>query len=158
MATKRERPSKTKREGPSKTKRQGPREPPRGAPARGRAPKPGALIKAAQFGTEADVRAVLAAGADVDESDGSRTPLTMACFHRKVASVRALLAAGASPTRSYHPQGPQPIVYAVTSGSKRTAEMLELLLDAGADPDPPAYRDLTLIAWCRRPWLSPTVQ
>lgn len=123
---------------------------PRKTPARSRAPKPGALIDAAQFGTADDVKAVLAAGADVDESDGIRTPLAMACFHRKVASVRVLLAAGASPTHSYSPRGSHPIVYAVTSGSKRTAEMLQMLLDAGADPDPPAYRDHTLIEWCRR--------
>ena len=117
---------------------------------RARAPKPGALIDAAQFGSQTDVAQVLAAGAVVDESDGHRTPLTMACFHRKVASVRVLLAAGASPALAASAGGTQPIVYAVKSGSKRTAEMLELLLAAGADPDPPAYRGLRLIEWCRR--------
>jgi ankyrin repeat protein len=116
--------------------------------ARPRSPKPGALSDAAQFGTEADVKAALASGADVNECVGTRTPLGMACFHRKVASVRALLAAGASPTHSA-PHGSPPIVLAVTSGSKRTEEMLQMLLDAGADPDPPAYRDMTLIEWCR---------
>jgi hypothetical protein len=49
-------------------------------------------------------------------------------------------------------------VFAVTSGSKRTPEMLQMLLDAGADPDPPAYRGMGLIAWCRRdPKLEPYV-
>lgn len=51
---------------------------------------------------------------------------------------------------SYHPMGSQPIVYAVTSGSKRTAEMLQMLLAAGADPNPPAYSGMRLIQWCRR--------
>lgn len=73
----------------------------------------------------------------------------MACFHRNVAIVRALLAAGADPNFATATDS-APLLYAVTSGSKRTIEMVRMLLDAGADPDPPAYRGMSLIAWCAR--------
>lgn len=110
--------------------------------------KPGALRWAAQLGKREDVEALLAAGADPNEVDGTATALDMACFHRKVPIVRILLQAGASPNGRPDTTS-APLVHAVTSGSKRATEMVRMLLDAGAEPNPPAYRGMTLIEWCR---------
>lgn len=100
------------------------------------------------MGERDEVEALLAAGADPNEVDGTSTALDMACFHRKVPIVRILLQAGASPNGRPDTIS-APLVHAVTSGSKRTAEMVRMLLDAGAEPNPPAYRGMTLIEWCR---------
>lgn len=104
---------------------------------------------AAQLGYRDVVEQLLASGHDPNVEQGGSSPLAMACFHRKVPIVRALLAAGANP--NFRAQtDTAPLVYAITSGSKRAIEMVRMLLDAGADPDPPAYRDLSLIEWCAR--------
>ena len=104
---------------------------------------------AAQLGETEQVKALLAKGVDPNEVDATSTPLCMACFHRKVPIVRLLLAAGANP--SFHASSDSaPLVNAVQSGSKRTLEMVRMLLDAGAEPNPPAYRGMTLIEWCGR--------
>jgi ankyrin repeat protein len=104
---------------------------------------------AAQLGYRDVVEDLLAKGQDPNVEQGGSTPLSMACFHRNIAIVRALLAAGADPNFRAA-TGSAPIVYAATSGSKRAAEMAQLLIDAGADPNPRAYRDLSLIEWCAR--------
>lgn len=102
---------------------------------------------AAQLGYRDVVEELLAKGENPNVDQGGSTPLAMACFHRKVAIVRVLLAAGADPNFAVDTP---PLVYAVTSGSKRAVEMVRMLLDAGAKPNPPAYRGLSLIAWCAR--------
>jgi hypothetical protein len=102
---------------------------------------------AAQLGYRDVVEELLAKGHDPNVEQAGSTPLAMACFHRNVAIVRSLLAAGANPNFG---TSTAPLVYAVTSGSKRTLEMVEMLLEAGANPNPPAYRDLSLIEWCAR--------
>jgi ankyrin repeat protein len=107
------------------------------------------LRAAAQFGYRDVVEELLAKGHDPNGEPGLTTPLSMACFHRNVAIVRILLAAGANPNHRAE-TGSAPLVYAVTSGSKRTVVMVRMLLDAGADPDPAAYRGLSLIKWCAR--------
>jgi ankyrin repeat protein len=104
---------------------------------------------AAQLGDRARLTELLAAGADPNEIDGTTTPLAMACFHRKVPIVRALLEAGASPSLCV-PGGSPPLLDAVQSKSKRTTEMVQMLLAAGAEPNPMAYRGMTLIEWCAR--------
>ena len=115
--------------------------------------KRGALRSAAQFGKRDEVAALLAAGVDPNEIDevlgmpGS-TALCMACFHRKVPIVKLLLAAGADPNLA-PPTGSAPLVYAMTSGSKRTAEMVRMLLDAGAEPNPVAYRGQRILEYTK---------
>jgi ankyrin repeat protein len=104
---------------------------------------------AAQLGYRDIVEELLAKGQNPNVEQAGSTPLAMACFHRNIAIVRALLAGGADPNFRAA-TGSAPIVYAVTSGSKRTIEMVQMLLDAGADPNPPSYRDLSLIEWCSR--------
>lgn len=109
------------------------------------------IREAAQFGSADDVKAFLDAGWPPDTRDGllpslpselGLTALAMACFHKKPAIVKLLLDAGADPNlRSTS----MPLVYAVTSKSKRAIEMVRLLLAAGAHPDPDAYRDKNLI-------------
>ena len=104
---------------------------------------------AAQLGDLADVEALLAKGADPNEIDQTSTPLCMAVFHAKQASVRALLAAGASPA-VMHPRDSAPLVYAckmkTRSDAKRLA-IVRMLLAAGADPDPRIGSN-RLIDWC----------
>ena len=123
--------------------------------------KPGALRSAAQFGQTEEVKALLAAGADPNEIDyvlgtPNSTALCMACFHRKVPIVRILLAAGADPNLAVTSP---PLVYAMTSGSKRTAEMVRMLLDAGAEPNPIAYRGQRIIEYCRhKPDLAEAIE
>ncbi len=103
---------------------------------------------AAQFGSVADVQLFLDAGWPVDTLDVSATALGMACFHKKPAIVKQLLAAGANPSLDVY--GSTPLMYAVASKSKRTLEMVQMLLEAGADPNSKGYRDKSLIDWIAR--------
>jgi Ankyrin repeats (many copies) len=57
-----------------------------------RRPAPGALLRAAAAGDAAEVRRLLAAGADVDErTAGGRTAVTAAALGDHVDAVRALI-------------------------------------------------------------------
>src|SRR5215207_6376953 len=71
---------------------------------------------AAQLGYREVVEELLAKGHDPNVEQAGSTPLAMACFHRNVAIVRALLTAGADPNFG---SSTAPLVYAITSGSKR---------------------------------------
>ncbi|MGE0404007.1 MAG: ankyrin repeat domain-containing protein [Kofleriaceae bacterium] len=110
------------------------------------------IREAAQFGSTADVQLFLDAGWPADAVDTtlsySVSALGMACFHRKPAIVRQLLAAGADPNLACGASSP--LLDAVASGSKRTLEMVQMLLDAGANPKTEGYRDMSLVAWVAR--------
>ncbi len=90
------------------------------------------LLAAARRGQDAEVRQLIAAGADANarEADGS-TPLLHAAHVGSVSSVQALLAAKADPklTNRY---GVGPIHEAAL---RADARLLETLLDAGAEVD-----------------------
>ena len=89
------------------------------------------LDDAINFGTPADLKAVLSAGAD---SNGRRpgrrsTPLIQALQAGELEKSRLLLKAGAD-IRLANADGNSPLCVAVASGSK---ECIDLLLDQGAD-------------------------
>lgn len=87
------------------------------------------LQAAAAGGNPAKVKALLAAGAQVDLcEEGHATPLMIASQHGHTEVVRLLLEAGASPNASLEKFTP-PLVVAVLKGS---ADMVRLLLTAGA--------------------------
>lgn len=90
------------------------------------------LVAAAAAGDAGAVRALLAAGVDVDAAsvDGA-TALHWAVHRDLPALVRLLVDAGADASASNR-YGVQPIALAATNGS---AVVLEQLLDAGADPN-----------------------
>jgi ankyrin repeat protein len=118
---------------------------------RGRLPEPyratyPSLRWAIQSGRLEDWQELLANGADPNAIDSSSTPLCMACFHGKVTAVRALLAAGAK-TSVKHPRDDFPLVSAVRGKSPKKADLVKMLLAAGADPDPPVGSK-TLLEWC----------
>ena len=83
------------------------------------------LHYAAEYGTVANVRALITAGADINvRSDNGYTPLIDA---GKPAIVRALIDAGADP-KTYN----QALSNAAYNGRRA---IVRILLDAGADPD-----------------------
>ena len=90
------------------------------------------LSVAAMEGDPERVHALLAEGADVNvpQGDGS-TALHWAAHHEDVEMARALLAAGADVEKTTRLGELTPIFMAAKSGS---GVMIELLVDAGADP------------------------
>ena len=91
---------------------------------------------AAFFGQPAAVRALIAAGADVNAP--AKNPLKVAALHAAVAGgkleiVEALLRAGANPNAQQQ-QGFRPIHEA---GTRANRALAELLLSHGADPSLP---------------------
>jgi len=100
---------------------------------------------AAFFGQPAAVKALIAAGADVNAA--AKNPLKVAALHAAVAGgkleiVRALLEAGADPNAQQQ-QGFRPIHEA---GTKANRALAELLLSHGADPTLPNDAGQTAIA------------
>lgn len=88
------------------------------------------LLKAAELGDAARVRALLQAGADVNARDASgRTPLTWAALGDRVAVARLLVAAGADPDL----QDAQRNTALLVSGETGSVAMLREVLRAGPD-------------------------
>jgi ankyrin repeat protein len=87
-----------------------------------------ALAKAIEAQDVAQMKQLIAAGADVNGSDKNRnTPLRMALFHGNKEMVRALLDHGADPNHR-DPSGWTPIMMA------SDGEAVDLLISHGADP------------------------
>ena len=85
---------------------------------------------AAMEGDVAAITAVLDAGADIDESDGSATPLYLAVFMGHIQAVKLLIERGAD-VNARTALG-SPLMAAM---GKDKLELLNLLLDGGADPN-----------------------
>ena len=106
------------------------------------------LMRAAQRGQAGVVRALLKKGAEVDAPHlAGFTALMVAAEKGHLRVVRILLAAGADPNvRVYTSHGGEvsPLTWAVLSGKK---EIVEVLLKAGAQADPPATEGGTPLMW-----------
>lgn len=92
------------------------------------------LVEAVEQGDIAEVRRLLAAGEDIDvgrESDGL-TPLLTAIIMRRLDIFELLLDEGANPN-AFDDRQMGPLQLAIVAGSD--IEVIERLLDAGADPD-----------------------
>ncbi|MGE3858195.1 MAG: ankyrin repeat domain-containing protein [Dehalococcoidia bacterium] len=115
-------------------------------------PAAGALIEAAATGDLAAVRALIAAGAAVDERDArGRTPLFRAAQNGHLPVARALLAAGADVNAADEAADTPYYVAALA----RHAELTGVLLDAGADRvGTRAYGGTPLIAISERGWVD----
>jgi ankyrin repeat protein len=91
------------------------------------------LVLAAREGRSGDIAAQVARGADPDRYDSGPnrwTPLLHAVHKNQLASVRALIAAGANVDRPA-PNGLTPLMLAASQGEE---EIVRELLAAGADP------------------------
>ncbi|MER8435416.1 ankyrin repeat domain-containing protein [Mesorhizobium sp. M1312] len=85
---------------------------------------------AAMNGDVAAITAALDAGADVDESDGSATPLYLAVFMGHIEAAKLLIERGAD-VNAQTTGGP-PLMAAVGTGK---IDLLNLLLERDADPN-----------------------
>ncbi|HLJ53565.1 MAG TPA: ankyrin repeat domain-containing protein [Chthonomonadaceae bacterium] len=105
-----------------------------------------ALTYAAHGGHLEVMEALLRAGADPNHRDNdSESVLMSAADHPGNASaLRILIAAGAD-VNATSPTGETPLYWIAWSGKDADPEMLEVLLDAGADPITPGI--LTLAAY-----------
>jgi cytochrome c len=92
-----------------------------------------AIHDAAQQGDVAAITAALDAGTDVDESDGSATPLYYAVWMGHIEAAKLLIDRGAD-VNAQTILGP-PLMAAM---GQAKIELLSLLLERGADPDPEA--------------------
>ena len=101
-------------------------------PSAGAAGSPITLIEAAKAADATAVRALVAAGADVNtaQSDGA-TALHWAAYLEDIDTSALLIRAGADVNRA-NDLGVTPLLMASTNGH---AELVEALLAAGADPD-----------------------
>lgn len=82
-----------------------------------------------------DIEPLIRAGHDVNALEGGETPLSRAVTFRKVESVRLLLKNGADPDLAGPGQNPPLASPFLTHRDPDSLRILEMLIDAGADPD-----------------------
>lgn len=91
------------------------------------------LYNAVDYGTIAEVKALLEAGADPNGwEQAGLTPLATACIEGMIGKVRILLKHGADVNQMCS-GGYSPIVCALWGGSQKGLRILEILLDRGGD-------------------------
>ena len=94
-----------------------------------------ALMAGAYFPDGRALRALLAAGADIEAKDADgRNALVIACQSGAASTVACLLEHGASANELVGATQTSPLVWAVYNDS-HGAEVIGLLLSAGADPN-----------------------
>lgn len=95
------------------------------------------LVKAAQAGDLAEVKRLLAAGADPNEGANGFTPLYASVISNQVAVMQTLLAGGADPN-GRRPEGAEcwtlPVIVAASTDEESAAKT-RMLLAAGANPN-----------------------
>jgi uncharacterized protein len=101
-----------------------------------------ALARAAELGSAAQVRALLAGGADVDAPlPDASTALHWAVLRDQLETTRQLLAAGADP-QAENRNGVTPLYLAAQNGN---VDVVTELLDAGASPNASARTGETML-------------
>ena len=116
-----------------------------GAPAAARGRGETALHLAARRGRLAELKALLAAGADPNARNGAakETPLHFAAKRGRASALKALLAAGADPNARDR-RGEAPLHWAAGEGH---GPLVAALLAAGADPKAPNKHGETPLHW-----------
>ncbi len=121
------------------------------------------LFRAIERGNTEAVAGLLERGADPNAERGRATPTDLegnwastalmdAVRRSDVEIVRLLLEAGADPLKNQPSHGITPVDIAVRSTDPRSADVLEMLLEAGASltEPPPPPSEVELDAWWRR--------
>jgi uncharacterized protein len=105
-------------------------------------------LEQASVNRDADTaKALLAAGANPNVG----SPLRFAAFHGSVAIATMLLRYGADPNRTLHALDTPPLLSAIRN---RRRDMVEFLLDNGANANPPMPYGITALSdamWCHAP-------
>lgn len=101
----------------------------------------GAIHDASKKGDVVGVEAALDAGADVDEIDKGATPLILAVRAGHIEAARLLLERGADVNAAPTPLLGPALMPAL---AKRRIDLIDLLLDAGADPNWRGNREAAL--------------
>ena len=116
-----------------------------GAPAAARGRGETALHLAARRGRLAEIKGLLAAGADPNARNGAakETPLHFAAKRGRASALKALLAAGADPNARDR-RGEAPLHWAAGEGH---SPLVAVLLAAGADPKAPNRHGETPLHW-----------
>ncbi|TIM13042.1 MAG: c-type cytochrome [Mesorhizobium sp.] len=100
-----------------------------------------AIHDAAKTGDVAAITAALDAGADVDESDGQATPLYLAVRGGHFAAAKLLMERGADVNAAPDPRLGPALMPAL---AKRRIDLIDLLLDGGANPNARRNREAVL--------------
>ncbi|RWO77977.1 MAG: c-type cytochrome [Mesorhizobium sp.] len=100
-----------------------------------------AIHDAAKTGDVAAITAALDAGANVDESDGQATPLYLAVRGGHFAAAKLLMERGADVNAAPDPRLGPALMPAL---AKRRIDLIDLLLDGGANPNARRNREAVL--------------